>query len=1592
MTDAVNEIKQTLKPTFRRPYLTVNLQNCLAIKGLYDTGADISCLSEKFFRQLPPHHRPTKLQTEALPKFKTAGGQPLKVRGRYNFRVRIGTKFLQHEFYVISDLNEPLILGIDFIQKHQLWYCPKNRSFAWEGQPNWGQGHLKVAAATSIPPLSVAFIRATVRTEGGALPEGTLCIANITSHTHPLVTGGPYLVQPDNLGQITIAVKNCSPVDLELERNDFIGQVENVQDCETREINPAYLQAIAQQQRRLRPHQKLSERKRKFILENVKLQVPEQFQQQYLEVLLRHHEAISEDKFDLGRTDTLMHEIALKTQEPIYVKQFKIPDAHRKEVESHVLEWLKLGVIQPARSRYNSPIFAVMKKDGNVRLVQDFRALNQQSYTDKYSMKDVSECIGEIGRSGSTIFSTIDLTAGFWQMILHPRARPYTAFTVPGMGQFQWVTSPMGLLGCPASFQRLMETVVNGLSNIIVYIDDLLVHSASHPEHLVALNQVLDRLVQHNIKINLQKCVFGSKEVSYLGFRLTEEGIKPGTDKLKAVKNAPPPSSVHEVRQFLGLCNFFRGHVRNFAQLTSPLTALTKKECSWKGGHLPPDALKAFQELQTYLCSEPIVDYPRRDRPYALIVDASLGDDKKPGGLGAILTQINTNGEHCVIAYASRKLQKHECNYTPFLMEMQAAIWGMEHFNTYLRGRKFTLFTDHRPLEKLGKVHTKTLNRLQEIMNTYDFEIMYKKGSEMPADYLSRNLVNAISWEVSELQQAQAADPLLKALKEFLLNSQLPHDPKCQSLVRHFANDCFIEDDIVWRRVKRPFEPSRVVVFLPTSLVPTALSEAHGNQMVGHDGIYKTKERLLQCYYWPGMDADIAAHLKTCHRCQLRRKDDRPPPNLLSTLPQPTEPNQRVHADLFGPLKTTDSGKKFILCMTDALTKYVELVPLPNKEADTVANAIFDRWYCRFGAPLDIITDQGKEFCAKLSNELFKRLGTNHFTTSPHHPQCNSQAEVANKTIAKYLASFCDDSTLDWELYLAPLMFSYNTSFHRSVKNTPFYLTFGMEPRLPNLPTPDLRRKFYGESSTDDIIRKLLIARDIARRNNEDASDTARVQYDSKAMPHKFLPNQLVLLDEHSFLHKNQKLAPKWSGPHKIVRLKGDANAEILLRHNNRKTVVHTNRLKPYFVALSNSAFHPDVLPLSPQSANQTPQPTSDQPPHNDVHTAQNDLLPTFLEVNHTVPSPSIAPPTPQISPRRRTRFSSSSSSATQPVPLDEAPPAMRTRSRTHSEVSAHSAPSKQRIFIPQVAFEPLPNFNRGEGLDTNDTINEGITINYVDADNSWTLVQKRKKKKTKQEVLDKKWNAQQKENFLRFGDIYRGESYKNYRNVDVGPPVAIQQPVAQPPVAVQGIPPPPAVPAPVQLPPVVAGAHPLPVFIITPPPQPAAQIDQEYPRLEAIPEEEEGDEEEDEPQAQGAGYRSPSSSSSSSSTASDDTVVADDFATAPNTPTPQQKDSNSPFGARGDDLLSQFRRLAFTPDAAASGRKYEVPVNERGEGAVKIPRPEKFVQHELADVGPPSQRTRQMQKDLEKTLLKRYEESKALEKKKRKEVKKEQP
>jgi hypothetical protein len=476
-------------------------------------------------------------------------------------------------------------------------------------------------------------------------------------------------------------------------------------------------------------------------------------------------------------------------------------------------------------------------------------------------------------------------------------------------------------------------------------------------------------------------------------------------------------------------------------------------------------------------------------------------------------------------------------------------------------------------------------------MNEFDFEISYKKGNEMPADFLSRNVVS-ISWESRSLAEAQNQDPFLGNLKNFLLHRELPTDPKCHALIRLFEPECFMDNDLLWRRIHRKAAPDRVVIMLPRTLVSEVLQDAHGSLLTGHDGINKTKERILQCYYWPGMDKDIAEHLSSCHKCQTQRST-RPGPAILTPLPQPTEPNQRVHADLFGPLRTSENQKKYILCVTDAFTKYVELVALENKEASTVAEAIFNYWICRHGSPMEIITDQGKEFCNKLSHDLWQRLNVSHSRTTAHHPACNSQAEVANKTIAKYLSRFVDDSTLDWEPFLFPLMFSYNTSFHRSIENTPFFLTFGIEPRTPAFPAPELRQQFYGETTTDDLLRRLLAARDTARRCNENKTEDYKHYYDQNATPRTFQPQQLVLLDEHSFLHKNQKLAPKWSGPHRVIKIKGSNNAELLLR-NGKRLLVHFNRLKPYIVP-KTEAPNPDTVVI------ETPFNTSQAPPHEPV-------------------------------------------------------------------------------------------------------------------------------------------------------------------------------------------------------------------------------------------------------------------------------------------------------------------------------------------------------------------------------------------------------
>ncbi|MGV0982828.1 MAG: hypothetical protein ACOYB0_10755, partial [Polynucleobacter sp.] len=220
------------------------------------------------------------------------------------------------------------------------------------------------------------------------------------------------------------------------------------------------------------------------------------------------------------------------------------------------------------------------------------------------------------------------------------------------------------------------------------------------------------------------------------------------------------------------------------------------------------------------------------------------------------------------------------------------------------------------------------------------------------------------------------------------------------------------------------------------------------------------------------------------------------------------------------------------------------------------------------GIPMELITDQGKEFCNKLSDEMYKLLDMKHGRTSAYHPQCNAQAEVFNKTISRYLTSVVGMNTLDWELYLAPLKFSYNTSFHRTIQTSPYFVTFGQHARQPAFQQGDLQRKYYGESSAAEKFRMLQQTRELAWRNSHHQQELNRQTYDRQAAPHSFKKGQWVLIKEFNFLHKNAKIAQKYAGPYKILELKPHNN--ILLKLNRGTTLTHANRLKPYY---SNTKF-----------------------------------------------------------------------------------------------------------------------------------------------------------------------------------------------------------------------------------------------------------------------------------------------------------------------------------------------------------------------------------------------------------------------------------
>ena len=438
-----------LRNVTRRPMVEATIGN-EKYKMLYDTGSCITCMSNETLQRIKNGKARVTYVSPSQREFTSANGGRMTSNGIYEITMTIEKRTVKYPFHVLPKLHEKFILGIDFISQNELQLCAKHQHFHWQDKcPLDHERNLSSTKDVTLLPGETQVCTLRIKNFNAEIDGHVL--AEIRAPKRPWLQGAPTLTTPDITGKIKLEIFNASPVPRNITKGENLGWIEAVNADQIRSIsNVPEIQAIK--------HHTTPPPSRKdvdFIKQNAKIEGPSEQQAKYRKLFYQHHTVFSKHQNDLGKCDLLQHEIHLKSKEPVYIKQFKIPEGHQQAVTSQVREWLKLGIIQTSRSRYNSPMFVVKKKDGLFRLVQDFRALNTQTYIDKYSMRDVTDCIHEIGRSGSTIFSTIDLTSGFWQMVLEPKSRPLTAFTVYGMGQFEFKTSPMGLLGCPASFQKV---------------------------------------------------------------------------------------------------------------------------------------------------------------------------------------------------------------------------------------------------------------------------------------------------------------------------------------------------------------------------------------------------------------------------------------------------------------------------------------------------------------------------------------------------------------------------------------------------------------------------------------------------------------------------------------------------------------------------------------------------------------------------------------------------------------------------------------------------------------------------------------------------------------------------------------------------------------------------------------------------------------------------------------------------------------------------------------------------------------------------------------------------------------------------------
>ena len=807
-----------------------------------DSGSSLSLVSQKYVMQLPGNIPLSACNINS----NSATFERIPIFAKASLTLNVNGQLIPHTFVVARKLPFPCILGNDiFVKLNPLCidYIKKTVSLAHVSFPfdeyckQQDQLHTLICFTEPkrIPAFTdfVGFGRPceTLMSNNVIVDE---CLSPIRATTVDSFqnwdnfSGENISVEPSlslvRRGKIPIKIMNNNSFEIEIPANTPVATAEVIDSSKVRTANfrseeDIVLSATSASDIKAIPKDKLQSQqsesdKQKLIqqldesVRKSKCSVP--FQARLSDMFQRNLSTFALNDLELGRTNIVKHKVDTQGHDPIYQRPRRNTHSSRAIEEEHINKMLTQGAIIPSCSPWSSPVVIVPKKDGSLRFCIDFRRLNAITKKDKYPIPRIDDTLDLLG--SAKVMSSLDLQSGYWQIEMDPNDAEKTSFS-SFMGQFSWRVMPFGLSNAPATFQRCMEQILRPVLRrfAVVYIDDILIYSRNMEEHLDHLEQIFTLLREAGLKLKFRKCSFCQTQVLYLGYLISANGLQPDPSKIKAVVEYSKPTSVKELRCFLGLTSYYRRFIYCYAKVAFPLNELLKEKNQFIWGK---DQDTAFETLKKRLTSAPILAFPDFSRPFVITTDACTT------GLGAIL---QNEGSKQVIAFASRAIRPNEVKYGITELEALGVIYAILTFRPYVYGYHFKLFTDHRALVWLMKSEQNNarLARWALLLQSYDFEIIYHSGKQNTcADALSRSFETSSATtnttvkspseqcfatalipndlSVTRLKREQLTDEFCSPMIQYIQQKLLPHDTKTARRIVLQSEQFIYEDGLLY--------------------------------------------------------------------------------------------------------------------------------------------------------------------------------------------------------------------------------------------------------------------------------------------------------------------------------------------------------------------------------------------------------------------------------------------------------------------------------------------------------------------------------------------------------------------------------------------------------------------------------------------------------------------------------------------------------------------------------------------------------------------------------------------------------------------------